>query len=87
MALQEKQNIIHEYAINGTDTGSIEVQVALLTNRINEINGHLGRFPKDMAGRFGLMKLVGRRRSFLDYLKKNKAEAYYMLLDRLGIRK
>jgi small subunit ribosomal protein S15 len=82
-----KQTIIEEYRVHDTDTGSTDVQVALLTQRINELTEHFKTHTKDHHGRRGLLKLVGQRRRLLDYLKSRDAERYRKLIDRLGIRK
>ena len=81
-----KQEIIKEYQIHEEDTGSVEVQIALLTARIKHITEHLKVHPKDYHSRRGLMKLVGRRRKLLKYLKKEKPEVYKDLISKLGIR-
>ena len=86
MAL-EKEKIIQDYRAHEGDTGSTDVQVALLTHRINELTGHFKTHVKDHHGRRGLLKLVGQRRRLLDYLKRHDAERYRQLIDRLGIRK
>ena len=86
MALQ-KEKIIQDYRAHEGDTGSTDVQVALLTHRINELTGHFKTHVKDHHGRRGLLKLVGQRRRLLDYLKRHDAERYRQLIDRLGIRK
>jgi small subunit ribosomal protein S15 len=83
----EKEQIIKDYRAHETDTGSTDVQVALLTHRINELTGHFKTHVKDHHGRRGLLKLVGQRRRLLDYLKRHDAERYRQLIDRLGIRK
>jgi small subunit ribosomal protein S15 len=89
MALEydEKQGIISEFKINEKDTGSVEVQVALLTTRIRQLTEHLKTHPKDYHSRHGLMKLVGKRRRFLNYLKKNRFDTYRQLIEKLGIRR
>ncbi len=69
------------------DTGSTEVQVALLTNRINELNQHFAKFPKDFHSNRGLLKLVGQRKRLLNYLKTNEANRYNALITSLGLRK
>jgi small subunit ribosomal protein S15 len=83
----EKAKIIENYRKHEGDTGSTDVQVALLTQRINELTGHFKTHVKDHHGRRGLLKLVGQRRRLLDYLKRHDAERYRQLIDRLGIRK
>ena len=70
-----------------TDTGSTDVQVALLTHRINELTDHFKTHVKDHHSRRGLLKLVGQRRRLLDYLKRHDAERYRQLIERLGLRK
>ena len=83
----QKKEIIEKYARTAGDTGSPEVQVALLTARINDQNEHFKVHPKDHHSRRGLLKMVGQRRGLLEYLKKNDVEAYRSLIARLGIRK
>lgn len=87
MTVERKNAIVTEFRIHETDSGSLELQVALLTERINELNKHFSSFPKDNHSRTGLMKLVGRRRKFLDYLHKSDKNKYEQLIARLGIRK
>lgn len=83
----QKKEIIEKYARTAGDTGSPEVQVALLTARINDLNEHFKVHPKDHHSRRGLLKMVGKRRALLEYLKKNDIEGYRNLIARLGIRK
>jgi small subunit ribosomal protein S15 len=83
----EKPNIMRQYRTHDTDTGSPEVQVALLTNRIAYLTDHFKTNAKDHHSRRGLLKLVSRRRRLLDYLKAEDPERYRSLIDRLGIRK
>ena len=87
MLKQVKQEIIQKYAMHEGDTGSPEVQIALLTERINHLNEHLKVHKKDHHSRRGLLKMVGKRRALLEYLKKNDIEGYRNLIARLGIRK
>lgn len=87
LAKEKKQAIIAEYGRTPGDTGSPEVQVALLTARINELTEHLKENQKDHHSRRGLLKMVGQRRGLLDYLKKIDIERYRSLIERLGIRK
>ncbi|MDR0671796.1 MAG: 30S ribosomal protein S15 [Oscillospiraceae bacterium] len=88
MLLKEKKTeVIQENRIHATDTGSPEVQVAILTERINQLTGHLKEHKKDNHSRRGLLKMVGQRRSLLDYLQKKDVERYRALIARLGIRK
>ena len=84
---EKKQAIIEEYAIKPGDTGSPEVQVAVLTARIQELTEHLKEHPKDHHSRRGLLKMVGKRRNLLGYLKEKDIERYRSLIDRLGLRK
>ena len=82
-----KGEIISKYRQGAQDTGSPEVQVALLTARINELTPHFKVHLKDHHGRRGLLKMVSRRRKLLDYLKNNDAERYSALIHKLGLRK
>ena len=84
---EKKTAIIKEYARCEGDTGSPEVQIAVLTERIKELTDHLQNNPKDHHSRRGLLKMVGQRRGLLDYLKKTNLEGYRALIERLGIRK
>ncbi len=84
---EKKQEIIQEYARQPGDTGSPEVQIAILTERIQELTEHLKRNPKDHHSRRGLLKMVGKRRGLLDYLKRKDLEGYRVLIEKLGIRK
>lgn len=84
---QVKTEIIEEYRVHDTDTGSPEVQVALLTHRINDLTEHFKIHTKDHHGRRGLLKLVGRRRRLLAYLKQQDIERYRATIQRLGLRK
>ncbi len=83
----EKQEIIKEYALTEGDTGSPEVQIALLTHRINDLTGHLQAHKHDESSRRGLLKMVGQRRRQLAYLQKTDLERYRTLIQRLGLRK
>ena len=87
MTTEKKLAIIKEYGKNEQDTGSPEVQVELLTARINELNEHFKNHPKDHHSRRGLLKMVGQRRNLLAYLKKVDIERYRSLIERLGLRK
>ena len=84
---KKKAEIIAEYATHEGDTGSPEVQVAILTYRINDLNEHLKIHKKDHHSRRGLLKMVGKRRGLLDYIKENDVEEYRALIEKLGIRK
>jgi small subunit ribosomal protein S15 len=83
----EKTEIIEQYAIKPGDTGSSEVQIAILTKRINQLNEHLKIHKHDQGSRHGLLALVGRRRSHLKYLQSKDPAGYRALLARLGLRK
>ena len=87
IAKEKKQTIIAEYGRTPGDTGSPEVQIAILTARIQELTEHLKANPKDHHSRRGLLKMVGQRRGMLAYLKKIDIERYRSLIERLGIRK
>jgi small subunit ribosomal protein S15 len=82
-----KSQIVETYRVHDSDTGSPEVQVALLTNRITELTEHFKIHAKDHHSRRGLLKLVGRRRRLLDYLKGKDIERYRSTIERLGLRK
>ena len=84
---EEKQEIIAKFGGDATNTGSTEAQIALLTFRINELQPHFKRNPKDHAGTRGLLKMVGKRRRLLKYLRNNDIESYPTLIAELGIRK
>jgi small subunit ribosomal protein S15 len=87
MTKEEKQAIMAEYAIHEGDTGSPEVQIAVLTKRINDLNEHFKANPKDHHSRRGLLKMVGHRRNLLAYLQKVDIERYRAIIAKLGIRK
>ena len=87
MTQQEKQEIMKEYATHEGDTGSPEVQIAVLTKRINDLNAHLKEHPHDHHSRRGLLKIVGNRRNLLKYLAKVDIERYRALVKKLGLRK
>jgi len=87
MLKDQKTDVIHQNRIHETDTGSPEVQVAILTERINHLTGHLKTHKKDNHSRRGLLKMVGKRRSLLDYLQKKDVERYRALIAKLGLRK
>ena len=84
---EEKAKIISDFRVHDKDTGSPEVQVALLTRRINELTDHFKTHGKDHHSRRGLLKMVGRRRRLLDYLKRQNLDRYRTAIERLGIRK
>ena len=85
--LPEKSETISEHRLHDTDTGSPEVQIALLTDRINHLTEHLKVHKKDHHSRRGLLMLVGRRRRLLDYVKKNDVERYRAIIAKLGLRR
>ena len=87
MTVKTKEQIIAEFKQNDQDTGSVEVQVALLTDRINKLNEHFKEHGKDFGSKRGLMVLVGRRRRFLDYIARHNEAKYKELIGRLGLRK
>jgi small subunit ribosomal protein S15 len=82
-----KAKIVADYQRGTGDTGSPEVQVALLTARINDLTGHFKEHVKDHHSRRGLLKMVSQRRTMLDYLKRTNADSYRALIERLGLRK
>ena len=84
---ERKQEVIGEYRRGDADTGSPEVQIAILTNRVNSLTEHLKTHKKDYASRRGLLMMVSRRRRLLDYLKKTDPERYLEILRRLSLRK
>ncbi len=84
---EAKLEIFRQHGDSETDTGSTKVQIALLTQRINDLTEHLRAHPKDHYSRRGLLKLVGRRRRFLNYLQKNDLEGYRALIKELGLRR
>ncbi len=84
---EKKTAIINEYARKPGDTGSPEVQIAILTARINELTEHLKQHPKDKHSRRGMYKMIGQRRGLLNYLKETNLEGYRELIAKLGIRK
>jgi len=89
MALQvvQKAQTVKQYQRSGNDTGSPEVQVALLTERINGLSEHFKSHVKDFHSRRGLLKMVSQRRKLLDYLKRSDSDKYRSLIERLGLRK
>lgn len=87
LAKEIKEQIVQEYQTHEGDTGSPEVQIAILTYRINELNEHLQTHKKDFHSRRGLLKMVGKRRGLLNYLKKSDVDRYRILIKRLGLRK
>ena len=86
-ATEVKERIINQYRTHEGDTGSPQVQVALLTQRINELTEHFKTHKKDNHSRRGLLKMVSQRRSLLDYLKRRNIEGYHELIGKLGLRR
>ncbi len=84
---EAKQEIVGKHGRSESDTGSAEVQIALLTARVNELTEHLRAHPKDHYSRRGLLKLVGRRRRLLQYLQRRNLEGYRALIQELGLRR
>ncbi len=87
LSKEKKQDIISHFRLHETDTGSPEVQVSLLTQRINEMTLHMQKNPKDMHSRQGLLKMVGKRRRLLNYLRRSDIEAYRHLVNQLDLRR
>lgn len=87
LSKDKKNDIIRTYQVHEKDTGSPEVQIAILTDRINYLNEHLKANKKDFHSRRGLLKMVGQRRSLLDYLKKKDFERYRAIVTKLGLRR
>jgi small subunit ribosomal protein S15 len=87
LSVEQKQEIIKQYGRGQADTGSPEVQVALLSARISELTEHFGTHQKDHHSRRGLLKLVNQRRQLLDYLKRTDADRYQDVITRLGLRR
>lgn len=84
---QEKEKIISDFKVHDSDSGSPEVQIALLTKRINDLTEHLKIHPKDHASRRGLLKMVGTRSALLKYVSKKDIKRYREIISRLGLRK
>ena len=87
MSAEQKKTIVEDYGRGSNDTGSPEVQVALLTMRINDLTGHFQQHKKDHHSRQGLVRLVNQRRKLLDYLRSKNVERYRELIQRLGLRR
>jgi small subunit ribosomal protein S15 len=87
MTKEEKQRLIKKYRVHEGDTGSPEVQIALLTDRINGLMSHFDKHKKDHHSRRGLLKMVGQRRSLLNYLKRKEIDRYRKIIGELGLRK
>ncbi|MCA1590220.1 MAG: 30S ribosomal protein S15 [Acidobacteria bacterium] len=82
-----KEKIVTDYKTHGSDTGSSQIQIALLTQRINELTEHFKIHKKDNHSRRGLLKMVSRRRKLLDYLKVRSIDQYHQMIERLGLRR
>lgn len=87
LAAESKQKVITQYRTHDKDTGSPQVQIAVLSERIGQLTGHFQGHVKDHASRRGLLKMVSKRRRLLDYLKSHDSEAYQQIIEKLGIRK
>ena len=87
LSTEQKQQIVQDFQRGSSDTGSTEVQVALLTNRINDLQGHFASHKHDHHSRRGLLKMVNQRRKLLDYLKRKDQQRYQDLIKRLGLRR
>lgn len=87
LALKEKSKVIDKYKTHGKDTGSSEVQVALLSEEIVKLTGHLKKHPKDNHSRRGLLGMVAQRKKFLDYLRKDNIRRYNKLIKKLGLKR
>jgi small subunit ribosomal protein S15 len=87
MTREEKERVIKKYQVHEGDTGSPEVQIALLTERINGLTSHFEKHKKDHHSRRGLLKMVGHRRRLLNYLKRKQVERYRTIIGELGLRK
>lgn len=87
LAVEEKKTLIATHQKSSKDTGSVEVQVALLTENINRLTGHFQTHVKDHHSRVGLLKMVGKRRRLLDYLRRNSVDRYKTLITKLNLRK
>ncbi|HEY4500048.1 MAG TPA: 30S ribosomal protein S15 [Candidatus Paceibacterota bacterium] len=87
LTTRQKMGLMKEYRQHDTDTGSPEVQVALLTKQIEELTGHLKKHRKDNHSRRGLLKMVGKRKKLLDYLSKNNPKTYSSTIKKLGLKK
>jgi small subunit ribosomal protein S15 len=87
ISTEQKSQIVQDYQRGGSDTGSPEVQVALLTSRINHLTDHFGTHKHDHHSRQGLLRMINRRRKLLDYLKGKDAQRYQDLIKRLGLRR
>jgi small subunit ribosomal protein S15 len=87
LTLDKKKSVIEQFRVHPGDTGSPEVQIALLTERINSLTDHFKQHSKDHHSRRGLLMLIGKRRGLLEYLKSKNPERYRVIIDKLGIRR
>ncbi|MFC4768837.1 30S ribosomal protein S15 [Effusibacillus consociatus] len=87
LSVEQKQALIDQFKVHESDTGSPEVQIAILTNKINYLNDHLRVHKKDHHSRRGLLKMVGHRRNLLNYLRKKDVNRYRAVVEKLGLRK
>lgn len=87
LSVEQKAQVVQDYQRGSNDTGSPEVQVALLTNRINDLQSHFAQHKSDHHSRRGLLKMVNQRRKLLDYLKRKDVKCYQDLISRLGLRR
>lgn len=87
LSAEEKSQVVKEYQLSATDTGSPEVQVALLTMNINKLTGHFGEHKHDHHSRRGLLRMINQRRKLLSYLNKKNSDRYQDLIKRLGLRR
>ncbi len=87
LAIEKKKSLIEQFRVHEGDTGSPEVQIALLTERINSLTDHFKQHTKDHHSRRGLLMLIGKRRGLIEYLRKRHTDRYRAIIDRLGIRR
>ncbi len=87
LAIEKKKSLIEQFRVHEGDTGSPEVQIALLTERINSLTDHFKQHTKDHHSRRGLLMLIGKRRGLIEYLRKRHTERYRAIIDKLGIRR
>ncbi len=87
LAIEKKKTLIQQYRVHDGDTGSPEVQIALLTERVNSLTDHFKQHTKDHHSRRGLLMLIGKRRSLIEYLRKKDTERYRAIIEKLGIRR
>ncbi|MDR1928583.1 MAG: 30S ribosomal protein S15 [Endomicrobium sp.] len=85
--IYKKSEVVEQYRLHVVDTGSTEIQIALLTTRINYLSNHFKKSPKDFASRVGFLKMIGKRRRLLNYIKKHNATRYFSILKKLNLRK